>query len=176
MMRTLLHWLTAHLPAPRVIYDRAGVSPYLSRWYLIGRPKSLDGGDAFDETGQPRRRVVWSASRLGVYLHKFHRGDDDRELHSHPWQWALSLILSGGYVEERRDGDSVVTRVLKPGQWNVLRSGDYHRVDLLDDESWSLFVVGPKFASWSFWNRMTGETIPWREFITRKRGPGWVES
>lgn len=180
MMRALLHWIVKRLPAPRVIFDRSGVSPYLSRYYILGRPKSRDGGAAFDETGQPSRHVVWPTSKIGVYLHKFHRGDEDSELHSHPWAWSVSFILSGGYREERRvgtwAGDGVVVREMRPWRVNIIRGSDFHRVDLYEDEAWSLFIAGPKASSWSFWDRVTGELTPWREFITRKRGPGWVES
>ena len=158
MIRPLLHRLVRHLPEPRVIYDRAGLSPYLSRWYLRRHPRE-DG--------------------VAVFLHCFHRGDDDAELHDHPWRWSFALILSGGYREERRIGTSehVRVRLVRPGTINVIRGDDYHRVDLLSDEAWSLFVAGPQTGkTWSFWDRVTGAVTPWREFITRKRGPGWKES
>lgn len=156
MLRRLLHWFASKYPASRVIYDRGGVSPYLSRWYL-----------------HDHRR----GKGIAVFLHKFHRGDDDMECHNHPWRWSIAIILSGGYVEERREGDRVVSRIVRPGTINAIRATDFHRVDLLSDESWSLFIAGPKTGkSWGFWNRFTNEFTPWREFITRKRGPNWVES
>jgi hypothetical protein len=160
-LRTLLHWLAAKLPPPRVIYDRAGESPYLSRWYLL-RHASKKG--------------------FALFLHRFHRGDDDVELHNHPWKWSASLILSGGYREERRvrvfrHHWTIVTRELRPGQINIILGDDIHRVELLDGEAWSIFLAGPHTgAGWGFWNRVTKEFTPWREFITRKRGPEWEES
>lgn len=174
-MRWLLAWLASKLPSPRVIYDGEGRTPYLTRYYLFGRPSMPDGSEPFDGYGDQRPGAVypdrwWRRWTSGVFLHKFHRSDSDRELHDHPWRWGLSLILSGGYREERRSGiRDVVTRVVRPGRLNFLRHGDHHRVDLLGQECWSLFVVGPKASSWSFWDRETGEIVHWREFLARKR-------
>jgi hypothetical protein len=152
----LLHRLVRHLPDPRVIYDRAGVSPYLSRWYLHEHRHGKG---------------------IAIFLHCFHRGDDDLELHNHPWTWSVALILAGGYREERRVGDDVIVRQLRPFSINVIRGTDFHRVDLYNNEAWSLFVAGPQTGlSWGFWNRLTRTFTPWREFINRKRGIGWKES
>lgn len=171
-MKSFLSRLSQHLPNPRIIFDRNGVSPYLSRWYLVGAPTMPDGTWPFDKNGTPRDGIVWSPKTWGLYLHRFHRGDDEQELHNHPWRWAVSLILAGGYVEERRcDGGEVKTRIVRPGRLNVIRSDDFHRVELLDEDAWSLFLVGPKFQGWGFWNRTTGKFWPWREFITQLRDP-----
>lgn len=167
-----LRWLTWRLPPPRIIKDRNGRSPYLSRWYLIGAPKMPDGSWAFDLNGNPRPGALWSRKRFGVYLHRFHSGDDERELHNHPWRWAVAVILAGGYVEERRDGDRVVVRRVRPGRVNVIRSSDFHRVDLFGRDAWSLFIAGPKFQGCGFWNRVSKRFWPWREFITQLRKDG----
>jgi len=158
--RYLLRWITGDMSAPRVIWDRAGLSEYLSRWYVW--PTRTYGAKDFDE----KRGAV------AVFLHRFHRGDDDRECHSHPWHWAISLILAGGYIEERRvrGTNIVVERVVKPWSINFIRGDDYHRVDLLEEDAWSLFVAGPRASDWYFWNRDTGETTQWEKFIARKRG------
>jgi hypothetical protein len=171
-MRALLQWLTSHMSNPRVIYDRNGRSPYLSRWYILGAPKMPDGSPVFDRIGAPREGAVWPIKGVGVYIHRFHQGDDEPELHNHPWRWAVSLILAGGYIEERRDPDDRVrTRKIRPWTINFIRSGDFHRVDLLGEDAWSLFVAGPKFQGWGFWNRHSGRFWPWREFITPLRDP-----
>lgn len=180
--RALVRRLVPLLPEPRVIYDRDGKRPYLSRYYMLFRDRS-DTGDRFP---------------LNVFLHHFHRGDDDQALHNHPWHWSAAIILAGGYTEERRtrtwaDGlspsmaaalslmifatvpgpDIVVRRVLRPGSINVIRANDYHRVDLLDEDrgAWSIFIAGPRTGkSWGFWDRVTGITVPWKTFVEKKRG------
>jgi len=171
MIRELLERLTANW-RPRVIYDRAGVSPYLSRYYLVGRPYMADGSAPIDRFGNPHPDAIFPRG-IGLYLHRFHRSDDDTALHNHPWRWARSLILAGGYIEERRIDGRVVRHVVRPGSWRRIDQDDFHRVDLLEHDCWSLFIAGPKAASWSFWDRDTGETVPWREFIARVRGSSW---
>lgn len=167
-LRPLLERLAPRLPPPRVIYSRDGQRPYLSRYYLAGRPL----GDVLSVVVAKPRRVLVRLRHHGVYLHHFHRGDEEPELHSHPWAWALSLILAGGYREERRVRGKVVRRIVRPGALNFLRADDCHRVDLLEDDAWSLFVTGPKVTRWGFWNRDTGLMLGWREFIAKVRSDG----
>ena len=174
-MQRALKWLTERLDPPRVIYDRMGISEYLSRYYLIGAPKASDGKPVFDKTGVPRPDIEWTGDRIGpvaVYLHKFHRSDEDGDPHSHPWRWSVAIILSGGYREQRLDRrtNTLRTRTMLPGFVNIIRGDDYHRVDLIGSESWSLFIAGPKASSWGFWNIEMRTHVPWREFIARKRG------
>jgi hypothetical protein len=168
--------LAALLPEPRVIYDREGGTPYLSRWYLIGAQRPVDPllkGSLSDETPS-----FWQRLPINLYLHRFHRSDDDGALHSHPWSWAMSFILAHGYSEERRVGDEVIRRRIRPLTFNFIRGEDYHRVDLLDGkQAWSLFLVGPKTdTSWYFWDRDKKARCGWRSFITAKHAgeePPW---
>ncbi len=115
-----------------------------------------------------------------IYLHNILRSDEDQELHGHPWP-AHCYILAGGYREERRiaeprslTGYRVSTLLRESGSINILEPDTYHRVDLLEADAWSLCITGPKIvvadgeATWSFWDRETGTTTPWREFITAK--------
>jgi hypothetical protein len=183
--------------------DRSGVSPYLTRWYLRGRPTMPPGPfhEPFDAHGNPFEEAVFPDG-ASVYLHKIHRSDTELELHNHPWRWARALILAGGYFEERRDRhDTVRGWRRRPGDVVTIDADTYHRVVLSPCDackatgalrkqvktvegfapwvepcpvckgsrcapSWSLFVCGPKHgASWRFWNRETGESWPWRDFI-----------
>jgi hypothetical protein len=174
MFQALVEWFASKVDRPRVIYDRAGVSPYLSRYYLFGRPTRKSGGQPFDEKGNPYEDTVWPHGGWGLYLHKFHRGDDDKALHSHPWAWALSLILVGGYDEDRRNNESLLIhrKWVSPGSLNLITQDDYHRVDLRGGRTcWSLFLAGPKVDSWNFWDPETGRTVHWRQFIKELRDP-----
>ncbi|HSN19255.1 MAG TPA: hypothetical protein VLS49_01170 [Usitatibacter sp.] len=129
----------------RVIEGERG--PYLSRYTLAEMP---DGGH--------------------VYLHFFHRGDADRELHNHPWA-GTSVILTGGYREERRgEGDGIDVRVYGPGDVNHLAPDTFHRVDLIDEARgcWTLFVTSARVQSWGFWCRETRVFTPWREALARR--------
>jgi hypothetical protein len=124
----------------RVIYTRR-VPPqkYLSRWFLFGGPQT-EGMEEGLSKG-------W-----GLYLHCFHQSDDAAQLHSHPWRWAISLVLKTGYVEDRtlRGSNGVRRKPYRPGQLNFLRGSTFHRVDLDRGEAWTLFLVGPGESSWGF--------------------------
>jgi hypothetical protein len=160
--RRALRAAVTMLPPPRVIYGREASDPYLSRWYVLGDRE--DYGSDFP---------------LNVYVHRFHRSDDDGALHSHPWKWSVAIVLAGGYSEERRVGDRVVRREVLPLSINVIRGDDYHRVDLLEEDAWSIFIAGPRWDTWYFWDRFTCARLDWRAFIDWKRGkiatPVWTE-
>ena len=172
--RKILTWVASRMRPPRVIRDALGQDAYLSRYYLVRhqRPFTVDGSEPFDSMGLPKPTTAWPKSRWGLYLHHFHRSDADLELHNHPWRWAVSLVLAGGYSEERRveDGDGwrVARRRLGPWRLNFLTADTFHRVDLLERDAWTIFLVGPKAQGWGFWDRETGEYTPWREFIARQ--------
>jgi len=107
--------------------------PYLVRYYVAGwNPENKRHGPA-------------------LYLHHFLGGDPAREVHSHPWQWSASLILVGGYREERCVGGEIVAQEFYPGDVNVLGPKDKHRIDLLDRDCWSLFLAGSFEQAWRFY-------------------------
>jgi hypothetical protein len=96
-MKRLLFWLAGFLPC-RIISDDG--QPYLERYYI--------------------------ATLFGVrfYLHRFVGSDPARGLHDHPWPWAGSVVLSGWYNEETRQG-------IKRVRWfNWLTGDSFHRVIL----------------------------------------------
>lgn len=167
MIRRALAWVAARLEAPRIIVGRDGRSPYLSRWYLLGAPRDSAGRIVAAVKGQWRERLP-----VNVFLHRFHRSDDDGALHSHPWKWSLALVLAGGYSEERRAGDGVFRRTVGPLSLNFIRADDYHRVDLLEADAWTLFVAGPKAGTWFFWDREKKARAGWREFCNWTEGHG----
>lgn len=131
MIRRFLYWLTNHLPAREIKGDDG--EPYLERYY-IGR---LFGVQA--------------------YIHRFVAPDPGRDLHDHPWAWAWSFILSGGYIERRQAGvgaPECVTYHEAPG-FNKLRGTDFHRIQHIYnttnyDDCWTLFIHGHNVKKWGF--------------------------
>src|SRR5262245_48471596 len=89
------------------------------------------------DAGKPKIRRYYlfgTGKTFGVFLHHFLGSDASTQFHDHPWSWGLSIVLRGGYVEERRsryDG-TTTRRWLGPGRINVLRPGIFHRVELRD--------------------------------------------
>lgn len=106
-----------------------------------------------------------------VYLHHFQQSDATEELHNHPWS-GFSVILAGGYLEERLLPDGrIARRAVLPGDENELAAETFHRVDLLTPTlgCWTLFGVGAKVQSWGFLDRETHEFTPWRMALARRR-------
>lgn len=166
--------LAKRLPV-RVITGADG-TPYLSRYTIFNFP----GGTRH------------------LYLHQFHRSDEDIELHNHPWTRSVSLVLSGGYSEERRvdnwrlhrEGENVdpqrmrfnmrtggalevcdshvERREIKPGSINVIDADTFHRVELRDGEAWTLFLSGRFTQRWGFWDRNTQTYTDYKTFLQQK--------
>lgn len=129
--------------------------PYLTRYRIAGRL-----------IGEPE-----TAAGRSWYLHRIHRGDEDRCLHNHPMASACSFVLTGGYTEERRDiktGEVRLHRV-RPGTINPLGPRQFHRiVELHGPEVWTLFRAGEKVSSWGF--LVDGRYVDSKVFEARKRG------
>lgn len=60
-------------------------------------------------------------------------------------------ILAGGYKEERCAEDGTKeTRDFLPGDVNVLQPEDKHRIDLIGEDCWTLFLAGDYQQAWNF--------------------------
>lgn len=108
-------------------------------------------------------------SRLpfSLYLHHFHRPDADGAPHNHPWKWACSLILSGGYWEFRRSKAEGSQTITWKGPWalNWIPHDIYHLVsETRFRETWTLFLAGPRVSSWGFLDAERGH-IEWRQYL-----------
>lgn len=100
-----------------------------------------------------------------IFLHYFVRGDKDRFLHDHPWDF-ITLCLAGGYEETwRPDLGSVYAprRRLMPGQWRSVRAEHTHKVTLLKSPTWTLLVVGRARRQWGF--HTNAGWVNWREYL-----------
>lgn len=153
------------------IGDDATGEVYLRRWFIYPRHPKNDKG----------------SHRL--YLHKFYRGDQDIDLHDHPWKFT-SLILKGGYWEHRvapRFAASVAQfgyeaaaqthadQTIRTwyGPFSYLKRGARwtHRVELpAGKTAWTLVLTGIKERSWGFHTK--GGWCPWRNY---KAGTCWCE-
>ena len=143
VLERLLCRLTDRLPC-RIIDGEQG-EPYLERYYVAGLGRCGLRG--------------WHA-----YLHRFVDSDPDRGLHDHPWNRAISLVLTGGYDElrfsrpprEANAGSAIADpplsrRHVRPWRFNFLRGRDYHRVVLRGGRpAWTLFLHGPRVKGWGF--------------------------
>lgn len=151
---------------PTSLITRNDNQPYFYRYYV--KQEDDDKPDQF-----------------GVFIHKFVGSDPLEEVHSHPWLWSVSIILSGGYAETkyRRVGEqkgtdgkttfvTLADRIQKlfiPFEINIIEYDHMHRVDLLEGEPcWTLFFHGPRVSTWGFADE---KTRAFRE-ITRRTKDG----
>jgi hypothetical protein len=134
--------------------------------------KSPDGEDYLTRMLLPR------LGRWRPMIHHIHRPDRDRHLHNHPWDYSVSIILNGGYVEERlvmdKAGNITGTkvRVLYSPLINVIKKDDFHRIRQVDYGTWTLFIAGKRErdlwtgAWWGF--LVDGDLINHVDYIERK--------
>lgn len=154
--------------------------PYLLRTYLSPDRKVLER-QLTDGLGLQSETLLRIATYARPYLHFFFRGDEDREVHNHPWRRAVSLILVGGYKEYRwvSKYQKFSEHILKPGSLNLIGKKDFHRVEL--DQAvgcWTLFFSMDRMEEsngqdWHFLDTSTGEMIPWGSWDSRRSKPGW---
>ena len=130
----IIAWARTREPNERVIVNG---EVYLRRWHVIARNRFFN-----------------------IYVHRFSRSDDDRALHDHPWA-SLSWVLRGRYIDITSKGGKLLTE----GKFKLRLSGKKpHRVVLIDDTCWTLFVTGPKYREWGFHCPKLGWTH-WKKFL-----------
>jgi len=131
--RSARFWCETFSRRLMVDHIRRNGAAYLDRYYAAGwSPVSTQSGPA-------------------IFLHHFVASDALASVHSHPWDWSASVILVGGYREQRCMVDGTqATREYRPGDVNVLLADDKHRIDLLGDDCWTLFLAGNYAKNWRF--------------------------
>lgn len=164
MVRFLLKKLIRVLKRPNIMYDHEGGEAYLSRYFLFRGPKSADGSNPYDEFGRPKSNIV-RTNKWSFVLHHFHKSDSTTKLHDHGWTWGLSFMLAGGYMEEKLVDGKVITKKVKAFTFNFIRPNEFHRVELIEKDAWSLFFCGPRTKEWNYKDRKTFKIIPWKKHL-----------
>lgn len=149
----------------------------LLKWVASGKPYFLIQG--YEGSPYLLRILLWGCmhgderdngrtSKFSVYLHHFYRHDLDKELHNHPWNFSISIILKGSYEEERFKKGKVIKRVLHPFSINIFRKNDFHRITKLNGEVWTFFIAGSKTQDWGFLDPNTNEYMTHQEFFKKR--------
>ena len=106
------------------------------------------------------RRWILNLGLFTIRLHVFHRSDEDRALHDHPW-WFVSLLLWGSYREHTVDGTTPWRRV---GSIAFRRATHRHRVEIKPGSKCITFVIsGPIRRMWGFWKN--GGFWPYKDYF-----------
>lgn len=95
------------------------------------------------------RYYIFSNRFFGLFLHHFHRSDFDRDLHNHPWAFAISYILSGGYTEVKL-ARGFEPAVYNKGNFNFISGSCFHRIAIITPNLYTLFFRGPRNKKWGF--------------------------
>lgn len=139
---------------------------YLERWILwlpgvaLLRPAERAPGQIRSIT---KPRLVFASYTLR--LHKFHRGDEERALHDHPW-WFVTFPL-GEYFETFWDGRNERGRWVRPLRFHYRPDKFRHRVELGSPKpAYTLVLTGPKTNRWGFWPK-SDIYVYWREWFAR---------
>ena len=149
IIRLICIWLSTKLPS--ITIPTSDKKPYLTRYYCF-----------------------WADRIFGnIYLHHFHSSDTDIApsgefyFHSHPWPWSVSIILVGGYKEIRLVWNNDLKKygfyekIYRFGNLNFLNDKIFHRVELLENDAWSLFFTGwrSKNRNWGFMDPVTAKYV-----------------
>lgn len=138
IVSAFIRWVQARcLKLGRAVEYTHGGRLYMTRYALWGHL-----------TGDAQRGLrSWLPN---LYVHQMHAPDLDPSLHDHPWPWAVSFIMLGGYVEERNvETPACLFQLSKwrgaPGL-NFLSGSTFHRIAALSEHTstWTLFLAGPR--------------------------------
>tara|TARA_B100000575_G_C22923357_1_gene535528 strand:- start:84 stop:737 length:654 start_codon:yes stop_codon:yes gene_type:complete len=140
----------------RIIHDRQYKDPYLIRYYIFLK----------DRNKFP----------FNIFIHKFMKGDDDEDIHDHPWGF-FHLILSGGYWEElpidQNDLNKGIQKIWRDsGYWNCVSADYKHRIELKDHiKPWTIFIPLNKKKDWGFWVKKNEiwEKIQHKSYLENKK-------
>ncbi|MAX54470.1 MAG: hypothetical protein CL537_02970 [Alcanivoracaceae bacterium] len=114
--------------------------------------------------GKPYMERYFIGQLLGltIYLHRFVRDDHERSLHNHPWNHAVSLVLTGRYSEHHApharwvEHDQVIAieQIRKVSWFNHITRATLHRIAQVKPETWTLFIHTDWQHHWGFLKRL----------------------
>ena len=120
---------------------------YFDWTICLGRQRFGISHDLILEGSEPylERWIFWFG--FSLRLHKFHKGDDDRAFHDHPW-WFITLPLKS--YQELAPGRPV--KEIKAYRLYFRHAGHQHIVRLISTSpAWTLILAGRKTRDWGFW-------------------------
>lgn len=145
----------------KYLIERARRTPYFPILSPDGKEVYMDRHWLFNpyrqtETGATVARFPRLPS---ARVHHIMVADGDRHLHDHPWN-AVSVILSGWYMEEREGGK---VHMREAGDIVHLKHGQFHRIiGVSPGGVHTLFITGKYRGTWGF-------KIPWREYLQQRQ-------
>lgn len=107
-----------------------------------------------------QRYAIIETEWFALYVHRIHKEDQDKHLHSHPWNF-LSMVLYGGYHELREDGRY---KPKKPGTISWMSRNGFHKIAHIDrgPVTTLFFTFGPHQPWYYLVNGAEVESVEYR--------------
>lgn len=93
------------------------------------------------------RFTILKFFNLHIRIHKILSEDKTVFYHNHPFHF-LSIILSGGYVEEILKDDKIITKHYKNGAFIFRSKNTYHRIKSVEPNTKTLFFTFGNYKNW----------------------------
>ena len=135
------------MPLALSLLDRL-FNRYFDKHVTLGSARFGVTHDLVFENDQPylERWIIWFGFTLR--LHKFHKGDDDRAYHDHPW-WFVTVP----FTTYEEDTSTWGVRPVKRFRPHFRPAKHQHIVRLVGTEPvWTFILTGPKSKEWGFWD------------------------
>lgn len=158
-------YIVSRRPVAQYLISRAQRTPYspilgrtddrlyMDRWWLFN-PYLKDAAGQ-----QLPARWGWLPS---IRVHHIVRPDDDEHEHNHPW-FARTIILRGGYFEERRQ-EYAGWRLRWRGFTQSIDPTVCHRItNVSEGGAYTLFFTWGQSQGWGF--KVGDRVVPWREYL-----------
>jgi hypothetical protein len=109
------------------------------------------------------RYKLFQSKIADLNIHILHRSDEDRELHSHPWNF-VTLVLWNGYIEHLPENKS---RRIKPFRILYRPASWVHRVEIIENKpAVTLSLMSRKTTDWGFFT--SSGFVHWKDFLFSK--------
>ena len=115
-----------------------------------------------DGTLHFRRWRLLSTPWFNIFVHGIYHKDQEADMHNHPWNF-FSLVLRGGFTEQRKDG-SFLERTFLEGKFNKAEA--FHRIFSLHNNKpcYTLVVTGAERKDpWGY------DTDPFTDYLTYRQ-------
>jgi len=189
MLHRLLSWLESWLPKTTITVNG---KPYLTRCYLFGKDRkwgniylhhfhSSDQGDELHNHPWTGLSFVlaggYSEEKVSNPFFIDVKARNEREekrkqvtslnMRYNPLEIDDGFCCCHPHVEPTTEDLpplDIQRHEVRAGRFNLIKSSDFHRVDLLDEEkgAWTLFFTGRRNKDWGFLDRHTKEFKDWR--------------
>lgn len=147
--------------------------PWGGDWRLGFSHQKIRG--IFDESVYLERWILW-AWKGTVRIHKFHRSDDDRALHDHPfWFWTFPF---SDYEEKFWSPklNKVVYHIVTKWRFHFRPALHRHAVILPDSNKpiWTFVITGDKERDWGFWPEQD-RFVYWEDWYAENNKTGMID-